>query len=515
MMRRILQLLRREDGISLIMAVGILGVLSATGTTLIFSAGANNRAAEYSKDKESAYALAEAGINEMMAVLANPKNNALDESLLGKQPNGTIVATAHAYDEGTVEWWGTLNESTAIWSLTSIGRIKNPTGPQTSDAYRKLTAQVRVTPTTTQPLNNLSWNYIMSTATGNTCDMTIGNTVEVKTNLYVFGNLCLQQQGKVLKGENHPTHVVVKGKLDQYTTNNTVGTSAARIAEVNIGNGCEWFNNPTKNPCQNEPTSGASPGTKVYATTFSTAPAALLAPTAEYNTWYLNAAPGPYFPCTTVSGTPPTFDSPVAADGSPAATKLTYKNNNLAAVNLTPIGSYSCKVAGGGELSWNFLTKVLTVSGTIYIDGDVEVAFAVPTTLQYNGQAAIYMSGSLKIKNAKVCAGIVAGSCDFAAWNPNTEMLVFVAEGDNRQPEVNTGTGILLLNSHLQGGLFATKKIEIDSFSKVDGPMVGTEVILGQSVTTNDFPNITTVPSAMPGNPTGYAQPNPPELYSG
>jgi hypothetical protein len=39
--------------------------------------------------------------------------------------------------------------------------------------------------------------------------------------------------------------------------------------------------------------------------------------------------------------------------------------------------------------------------------------------------------------------------------------------------------------------------------------------VLGQSIDTDDFPMIVTVPSGMPGNPAVYAQPNPPQLYSG
>ena len=105
--------------------------------------------------------------------------------------------------------------------------------------------------------------------------------------------------------------------------------------------------------------------------------------------------------------------------------------------------------------------------------------------------------------------------CDFAAWNPNNEMLVFSANGDNRQADVPSGVSGELKNAHFQGALYATKKLQLDTSSRIDGPMVGTEVVLGQSVQTNDFPNISTVPAGMPGNPTVYAQPNSPELYSG
>ncbi len=64
------------------MAVGILGVLSVSGTTLIYYSSANVRSAEFSKENASAYDLAEAGINEMVSVLSKPENNALKSNLL-------------------------------------------------------------------------------------------------------------------------------------------------------------------------------------------------------------------------------------------------------------------------------------------------------------------------------------------------------------------------------------------------------------------------------------------------
>src|SRR3954464_5136651 len=91
---------RRQDGITLVMAVGILGVLSLGGTSAIYYSSANQRAAQFSKQNASAYDLAEAGLNEMMAILAKPENNALKGTLL--------PSTTRTYDAGSVTWSGTL-----------------------------------------------------------------------------------------------------------------------------------------------------------------------------------------------------------------------------------------------------------------------------------------------------------------------------------------------------------------------------------------------------------------------
>jgi Tfp pilus assembly protein PilX len=47
-------LLRRQDGITLIMAMGILGVLTMTGASLIYYSSTNARSAEYTDDKSAA-----------------------------------------------------------------------------------------------------------------------------------------------------------------------------------------------------------------------------------------------------------------------------------------------------------------------------------------------------------------------------------------------------------------------------------------------------------------------------
>jgi hypothetical protein len=79
---------------------------------------------------------------------------------------------------------------------------------------------------------------------------------------------------------------------------------------------------------------------------------------------------------------------------------------------------------------------------------------------------------------------------------------------------VNTGDSAQFVSATLQGAVYAAGNIEIGTTSNVDGPMVGYQVILGQSVTTS-FPSITIVPEGMPSNPTAYAQVDPPSDYSG
>jgi hypothetical protein len=122
----------------------------------------------------------------------------------------------------------------------------------------------------------------------------------------------------------------------------------------------------------------------------------------------------------TTTGTPPTFDTGDATIND-SATPLTP-------FNLTPFNqSYTCPVAAGskllGELSWNAATKVLTVDGTIFIDGSATIdktGYSGTPVFRYAGEGTIYLSGTFAMKNAIMCA--VAGPSDcntsLGVWDP-------------------------------------------------------------------------------------------------
>lgn len=503
------RLLRRQDGITLVMAVGILGVLTVSGTTLIYYSSTNARSASYSTSNSNAYDLAEAGINEMMSILSKPENNALNKYLLGEQSNGTVTHTTHTYDGGSVEWWGVLTQSytgSSTWSLTSVGKIKNPTGATASQVTRTLTAKVPVVPTYTQPLNNPAWNFIYSRGTGNTCDMTIAQSVLVQSPLYVAGNLCLNNTAAITAGP-----LIVHGSFTMSQSANYAGTSSTPLNQLHVKNGCKWKNNASHNPCQQG--AGSSGYDNVWASTISNNPSSSPAPAVDWDAWYLNSNPGPYYSCLSSSGTPPTFDNDQGAASSPNPAK---RNNSVTTLqDLTPSSSYTCK-SSAGELSWNASTKVLTANGTIFIDGSAQIQNGSVNT--YTGSATIYLSGTLLIKNSSMCQATSSGTCTTNGWDPAQRMLVFVVNGNGNggspQNQVSSGDSIQLVSAYAQGALYGTNAIDLGTTSQFDGPLDGSTVMLGQS-TSSSFPGLSFVPAGMPGNPEVYAQPQPPQLYAG
>jgi len=206
--------------------------------------------------------------------------------------------------------------------------------------------------------------------------------------------------------------------------------------------------------------------------------------------------------------------------GSPSAPNAAKRNNSLSTVqNLTPTSSYTCQ-GSAGELSWNATTRVLTVNGTIFIDGSATIQNGAVNT--FTGSATIYLSGTLLIKNSRLCQATTGSgsstTCTTSGWDPSQRMLVFVANGNGSggapQSQVSGGASMQLISAHAQGALYGTNAIELDTTSQFDGPLDGSTVILGQS-TSSSFPGLSFVPAGMPGNPEVYAQPQAPQLYSG
>lgn len=560
-----------QTGMALVMAVGVLAVFSIVGTTTLVYTTSNSRSSAFSKDDERAFSLAEAGLNNAMAVLSLPTNNALDSSLL---PSTEATASSAAYEGGTAKWYGTLDRSTAMWTITSLGLYDNPTGNGVAQVRRKLVAKVPVVPTNTQTNNNPAWNYIYARATGSICDVTLNNNLSGQSRFYVAGNLCLDNNVAITSES-----LIVRGNLD-LANNAAVGTTSNRV-ETYVGGNCRYGVGSWATPCTGNQDSRnifskLMPGGDVGVN--NVAPL-IPEPSADWPTWYQDAAPGPAQSCTASSGTPPTFDN-----------DYPNWNTSVGTFELTPASSYACRVGPGanttlagavnasqttltvassagfpattfririddeymnvvggfgtttwtvqrgvngstaashvssqtvtwddsnasGMIIWNATTKTLTLKGTIFIDGSASVTNG--TLNKYDGQATMYLSGVFYINNSsKLCGGVSGSSCDFASWNPNNELLTVVTNGSGGV--AGEGNGILIdNNAQFQGGLFATYDVAFINNARSDGPIVGRTVKLANNVQNDQFPTITTVPAGMPGNPIVYAQPNPPQMFAG
>ena len=356
---------------------------------------------------------------------------------------------------------------------------------------RTLSATSQVVANYSQPLNATAWNFVYSTKTGDPdgCDMELKNSVVLTTPLYVMGNLCLRNTSVVDQGADQPVSVVVKGGLVLDSSSNRVGTADAPITSLQTVNGCKLGTNAVHSPCTS--------ADNVWATTIGTTPPPADPAAADFNYWYVNASLGPNSLCDTQTGTPP-----------PLADANGLRDGSLSSFELTPSSSYSCE-RGSALISWNAATRHLTVQGAIYIDGAVTVSNSAVNT--YSGQGSLYLSKDFKISlTSQLCGAVVSGNCDFNAWDPNANLLMFVADG------IGGDSSVLMQNSaRLQAGIYGTKLVELQNTAQLEGPIVASEILFQNSAQIHSFPPINTVPAGTPGNPNIYAEPQKPQNYSG
>jgi hypothetical protein len=516
--------LRDERGIALVLALGVMMALTIMVTAAISLASANARGASRSNADQKAYALAEAGLNNALSILG--------WSYPGTVPypgDPTLLpARTTAYDGGSAAWSGTLAGPLTgawryEWRVRSTGTVPNPTGPGSAAVRRTVTATVPVIIPTTTPITGASvLNWIYSGT-----DAFFSNSVEIGSPVYATRDLWLSNSAKI-RGSAHK--LVVGRDLHLTAPQNRIGLVSGltpfdtRIDEAHIVNQCASQTNPTLHACVWDADlvfaavhDNAIPLTLLAKPKLTCcAPyAGAIAPAGTMTSssmgfWYRYADLGPLSPCdpATKTGTPPTFESfgSIAIDNS---------STPSTAFNLTPAASYTCKSVPGsptmGELSWNAGTKVLTVKGTIFIDGSATVvSTGIP---RYDGQATLMLSGTFSMKNSKLCAVVAGGDCDVAsgAWDPNTKALVIVADGDgagggaqSQTGDVTAGEGIHLKGSSFQGALMANKTVKEETSCAVQGPMISVynEVRGGQTCAMT-FPVINFAPSGGDGTSEG------------
>jgi Tfp pilus assembly protein PilX len=493
------------------MSLGLLLAISIAGATALYYTTANERSTNFSKAEHAAFNVAEAGLNDALALLSNTTNNPMNPWVFCTAPSMPLPCyRTSTYEGGVVTWGGTLDEAAAVWTLTSTGMKTNPTGVPVADTKRALTAKVPIQPAAEQANTALAWNYVFSYGTGDAtgCDMTFNSSVELRTRVLVSGNLCMRSSSRMVDGE-----LLVAGRVN-ILDSAQVGASGAPIDRVDSTGGCKYQTNAVHIPCQGPPGNAD----KVWADTITTSPQMQPVPNPSWDNWYLNANPGPYYPCQNPTGPVPVFENQAVDRSNP---NPALRNRSVPTdFNLTPNMNYSCKTPIG-EISWDnsVSKKELTVKGTIFIDGDIYIT----QSAKYIGQGNIYVSGSYKMDGSMyVCAvrtGGAGSECDYTegAWNPNNTLLTIATNGAGGQSGVNADESIVITSStQWQGALFGGNyKVRADSSLKVAGPIIADEVVVNSSIDMYGFAVISEVIPGMPGNALVYAQPKKPELFSG
>ena len=122
--------------------------------------------------------------------------------VVGERPGlvdvlSAFIALLELAKRGSLKLTQTPVERTGRWLIETVMAWAEVLANVPGKYTKTLRATIPVVPVTTQPLNNPSWNYIFSRNTGSGlvlsgCDMTLQNSVNVTSPLYVMGNLCLK-----------------------------------------------------------------------------------------------------------------------------------------------------------------------------------------------------------------------------------------------------------------------------------------------------------------------------------
>ena len=563
---RILERLRRDErGFALVLALGITIVLSMTVVTVIEATTANQRTSVQSKNRVSAFSLAEAGINNAVSILG--KKNAFDQHVLHPQPPNQPADCANPpanpqgapllgdtcspfvfnYDGGTATVTGVYNSGTQNWSITSVGQVRNPFGGQ--QTTRTLVATVHVRTAVSQDNYVTAWNYVFvkDTAPG-VCNVTLDQSSDLAVSLYVAGNLCFKNTAGVSEStSSDPVTLEVLGRLAwlpgaSHGVGNTGLSGNGAITSAKIGLGCSSGISGTLHAC-----SSATDYFYVKTGGYQQSAPPIVAPTltnsdfqAYYSTAYISKGNlgSDGVVCDNPGPNSATRLADTVFDTNTTPTDGTGSNGSAATFNLTPASNYSCEVkdsAGSviGELTWDNTAKILKVRGTIFIDGGVTVtqnATYEGVNAQgvhpsgdltgkdgIGGQAVMYISGTFTLNNLTLCgwntrtdsAAMTGGTCDFSKWTPSTSMLMIVAHGSPTSVDMGGGQG------YFQGAIYSMADTALGQQVNTDGPFISNTLTIGQGVTMRPLPTIDDLPVGAPGNPNTVGVPEAPSYAGG
>jgi hypothetical protein len=447
----LLDRLRDERGVALVLALAMTAVLAVTAATVLVFTSASSRESSRSLADQQAHALAEAALANARAVLYSSGEPLNPDAV----PQETID-----YQQGTATHYGVLSDTT--WTLTGIGAVPNPTGSG-ADVIRTLTSRVQVGGgSATATGENAVWNYIYADSL-TTCNL-LKNNATINIPLYVRGSLCLENFAKAM-GD----YVQVGGDVRFNSPNTSIGTALDRVVRARIAGTCFVSGTPSA--------SCASSG-RVHAETFDTAPEGLTKPPIELEEWYANAKPGPMHACT--SGTL-AFDN----DGT--------LNRSRSTMDLMPSAAYACEFVQGsstvGRIAWTPGNPgTLEVTGTVFFDGDI-VLDGTDWGV-YDGRGTIYASGRIRFSvDAKLC-GVAA--CD-GTWNASSDLLALVAG--------RSGSDAFLIQnqSKFQGAVYVVGEFHEQNSSIVWGPIVADSLKIENSGLNHPVPIGTLLPG-MPSN---------------
>lgn len=481
------------------MALAIILVLTVLVTATLAFTSANTRDASLKQSGQSAYALAQAGLNQALAQLYS--HYYTDSSLTTATNNTTVYSSSWFTGAGiptsqqsptssaactststcmswSVASWtpsgGPTNKGTIV--LQGQGRVPNPTGG--TALTRTVTESIIVQQLPAQRQTPSYWSELYSGATGQPCDLTLGQGVNASSPIYIAGNLCVQQAASI---QGSSVTVKVLGNLRLQNGNTNIGGTTP-VNSVQVGGGCV------------KSTSGS------YIT-----PCPINSNTTQiWDRSGRTTAPAP------TADPLPSIDW-AGRQAQQAASTVSCTNGvslSAATFYLTPssgAGStgYTCSVtdptsnATLGSITYNSSAHTLTLAGDIYFSGSLDITTPSPVT--YTGVSSFFVAGTVSASNnSYLCVHVSGGTCDFANatntsspdyWDATKSVLIIQSQG-----------AMAATNLAFQGGLYSATSINLGGGqSSTQGPLVSPQIITPGQQLNLSFPNFPFVMSGTLG----------------
>ncbi len=164
-------------------------------------------------------------------------------------------------------------------------------------------------------------------------------------------------------------------------------------------------------------------------------------------------------------------------------------------------GSYDCTFtdAGGGYVSriaWNSSTKVLTIDGTVFLDGSL--ALNGGDKASYTGFGSLYVNGTVTTNgNSAICGpgATLSGSSCTGLWDANSGALSIVA----LNPANATPAWLMSGNAEYNIFAYVVGQINQTGTAYVSGPVVADAGSVAGTADHTDNPN---PPPGTPGATT-------------
>jgi hypothetical protein len=482
-------LVHDESGVTLVLTLLTLIVLSATTAALLTATAVNHRSALKSAEGDEAFALAQEGLANAQGVLY-AAINAHDNCGSACVPEATITS-----DLGSATFSGSL--SGTVWTLTSTGTVDGTS--------RTVSEQANV-PATQTIMDPTIWNYIYVNSTthqpgsppsgcpANTNFWLTGGS-QIRVPLYAQGNFCLTG-GTAFTGSD----LEVGGTLTVPDSGTTIGSKASPITKLGATT-CTYQKSGSWRTCV--AAASAPTSSTVWANTLTNSPGPTLTmPSYDLANLY-----------TTQQATTPTSGCGSLLENETGTNPLPSLNNSNGTVNLFPTNSsYSCTV-GGNTMSWNSVGSwsagTLTIHGSFVVDGSLDLTGGMHVT--YRGGGTIFFTGGIKVEGGSSICGGGSGTNNCTGWDPvdwnvaskatqcasshacNVLILVASCWANSTGSSINTGVSPPCVDftggSTVQTGTYSSGNFTLEGGSVDQGPVLAdTMAVAGGTGITQTLP---------------------------